>query len=175
MSHTTLTRLSATAALVAGAVLFATAAEAWPPGVAPPWANAATTTENTAAAPATPTATSAPTPAVTQTPTETMAAVPAAQLPQANDPSAASPVTAGVTAMQGTTTPIHAVSLRAGPNSSFPVIGTLRPGDQLQILAKANYGWMQVQSAAGTGWAYGSYLAPGGTAAAAPPSDATPQ
>jgi len=179
MSHTTLTRLSATAALFASVALFATAAEAWPPGVAPPWANSATTSEAKTIPPATPTATSAPAPASAWAPTETTAAIPAAQPSQTADPSAAPLVAAGVTPAQGTTTPIRAVSLRGGPNSSFPVIGTLRPGDQLQILAKANYGWTQVQSPAGTGWAYGSYLAPGGTAAAspppAPPSEATPQ
>ena len=61
----------------------------------------------------------------------------------------------------GTTTPTHVVSLRAGPNGDTPVIGTLRPGDQLEILAVANYGWTEVRSPAGTGWAYGSYLASG--------------
>jgi uncharacterized protein YraI len=62
--------------------------------------------------------------------------------------------------MQGATTPIHAVSLRAGPNTGAPVIGTLQPGMPLRILATANYGWMQVESPVGSGWAYGSYLAP---------------
>jgi uncharacterized protein YraI len=61
----------------------------------------------------------------------------------------------------GTTTPVHVVSLRAAPNSNAPVIGTLHPGEQLQILATGNYGWTEVQSPAGTGWAYGSYLASG--------------
>jgi len=61
----------------------------------------------------------------------------------------------------GTTTPVHAVFLRAGPSTEEPVIGTLRPGMPLNILASSNYGWMQVRSADGTGWVYGSYLAPG--------------
>jgi uncharacterized protein YraI len=51
--------------------------------------------------------------------------------------------------------------MRAGPSTDNPVIGTLQPGMQLQILASANYGWMQVQSPVGTGWVYGSYLASG--------------
>lgn len=80
----------------------------------------------------------------------------------------------GVPAHQvsGTTTPIHAVSMRAGPGTDNPVIGTLQPGMPLQILASANYGWMQVQSPVGTGWVYGSYLASGTGAPA--PSHATP-
>lgn len=61
----------------------------------------------------------------------------------------------------GETTPAQAVSMRAGPNTGMPVIGTLRPGMSLQILATANHGWMQVQSPVGTGWVYGSYLASG--------------
>jgi hypothetical protein len=81
---------------------------------------------------------------------------------------------AGVPARQvsGTTTPIHAVSMRAGPGTDNPVIGTLQPGMSLQILASANYGWMQVQSPVGTGWVYGSYLASGTDGPA--PSYATP-
>lgn len=74
----------------------------------------------------------------------------------------------------GTTTPAQPVSMRAGPNTGFPVIGTLRPGMPLQILATANYGWMQVQSPVGTGWVYGSYLAPG-SGSPAPISGAQPQ
>jgi len=61
----------------------------------------------------------------------------------------------------GTTTPISAVSMRSGPGTGNPVIGTLHPGLTLQILAVANHGWTQVQSSAGTGWVYGSYLASG--------------
>jgi uncharacterized protein YraI len=60
----------------------------------------------------------------------------------------------------GMTTPIRPVSLRAGPDSIMPVIGTLRPGMPLRVLATGNYGWMQVESTQGTGWAYGpGYLA----------------
>jgi uncharacterized protein YraI len=61
----------------------------------------------------------------------------------------------------GTTTPAQAVSMRAGPGTDNPVIGTLHPGMPLQILASANHGWTQVQSPVGTGWVYGSYLASG--------------
>jgi uncharacterized protein YraI len=73
----------------------------------------------------------------------------------------------GVPAQQisGTTTPISAVSMRAGPGTENPVIGTLHPGVPVQLLAIANHGWMQVQSPAGTGWVYGSYLASGTSAA----------
>jgi len=62
--------------------------------------------------------------------------------------------------VSGTSTPAHAVFLRAGPNTAAPVIGTLQPGMPLRVLASANYGWMQVASPVGTGWTYGSYLAP---------------
>jgi uncharacterized protein YraI len=48
----------------------------------------------------------------------------------------------------------------------------LRPGMPLQILASANYGWMQVQSSVGAGWVYGSYLASG--AAGPAPADNNP-
>lgn len=63
--------------------------------------------------------------------------------------------------VSGTTTPTSAVSMRAGPGTDNPVIGTLHHGDQLQLLATTNHGWMQVQSPVGTGWVYGSYLASG--------------
>jgi Bacterial SH3 domain len=131
-----------------------------PPGVAPPWANATTTNETT-------TTTETPPPAA---PSAAPAAVAVAQPAETAKPgtTTAAPVTE--TLMQGTTTPIHVVSLRAGPNGTAPIIGTLHPGDQLEILATANYGWTEVRSPAGTGWAYGSYLASGGAAAAQPPA-----
>lgn len=59
----------------------------------------------------------------------------------------------------GTATPVNAVSMRAGPGTNNPVIGTLRRGDRLQVLAIANHGWVQVRAPSGTGWVYGSYLA----------------
>ncbi len=57
-------------------------------------------------------------------------------------------------------TPNHAVFLRAGPTVDAPVIGILRPGMPLRATASANYGWMRVRSSEGTGWVFGSYLAP---------------
>ena len=60
-----------------------------------------------------------------------------------------------------TTTPIHAVSLRAGPNGAAPVIGVLHPGTPVRVIGSASYGWMQVISPEGNGWAYGSYFANG--------------
>jgi uncharacterized protein YgiM (DUF1202 family) len=69
----------------------------------------------------------------------------------------------GATPLQGTTTVIQAVSLRSGPNTGSPVIGTLQPGMAVQVLASANHGWMQVETQAGSGWAYSSYLAPVGS------------
>lgn len=63
--------------------------------------------------------------------------------------------------VSGTTTPTSVVSMRSGPGTNNPVIGTLHHGMALQILATANHGWMQVQSPAGTGWVYGSYLESG--------------
>jgi hypothetical protein len=163
MPHTTTTRFSASAALVAGVALFATAAEALPPGVAPPWANSTTTTTETTTTTTPAASPAAPVPAAVPT------AVPDAQSPPTTEPGVTTPVPVAVTPMEGTTTPIHPVSLRAGPNSSFPVIGTLRPGDQLRVLATANYGWMQVDSPVGSGWAYGSYLAPSSGEAVPPP------
>jgi len=71
------------------------------------------------------------------------------------------------------TTPTHAVFLRAGPVAGAPIIGTLRPGMQVEVLATANHGWVQVRSPAGTGWAYGSYLA-GGASEAARSDEAPP-
>jgi hypothetical protein len=69
------------------------------------------------------------------------------------------PVTGGLGG--ATTTVIRPVSLRAGPNSSYPVVGTLRPGMQLRVVATGSYGWTQVESPQGTGWAYGpGYLTP---------------
>ncbi|HTZ36258.1 MAG TPA: SH3 domain-containing protein [Stellaceae bacterium] len=61
----------------------------------------------------------------------------------------------------GATTPVHAVFLRAAPSTEAPVIGVLRPGMPLHILASANYGWIRVSTPEGLGWTYGSYLAPG--------------
>ena len=126
-----------------------------PPGVAPPWANTTTTNETTTTTETPPAAAPSVTPA-------TVAVTPPAE---AAGPGAATLAPVIETPMQGTTTPIHVVSLRAGPNRNAPIIGTLHPGDQLELLATANYGWTEVRSPAGTGWAYGSYLA-SGTAAA---------
>jgi uncharacterized protein YraI len=72
----------------------------------------------------------------------------------------------------GTTTPISAVSMRAGPGTGNPVVGTLHHGMPLQILATANHGWIEVQSSAGTGWVYGSYLASGTNVSASMPAPA---
>jgi hypothetical protein len=94
-------------------------------------------------------------------PVPTLAAAPATQLPQTSVAS-------------GTTTPTHAVFLHAGPSGETPVIRTLHPGEPLNLLASAPGGWMQVETPAGSGWAYGSYLAPaGGTAVVQHP--ASPQ
>ena len=120
------------------------------PGAATPWANATTTTTETPPA---------------QTPAATPA-IPAAQPPLTAATGSTTPIQVTATPMQGATTPIHAVSLRAGPNTASPVIGTLQPGMPLRVLATANYGWMQVESPVGPGWAYGSYLAPSDSAPA---------
>jgi hypothetical protein len=115
------------------------------PGAAPPWGTT-------------------PTKKTTETkPVSTPAAAPTA------------PIQGTGTPIQGTTTPIQAVSLRSGPGTGSPVIGTLRPGMAIQVLASANYGWMQVETPAGSGWTYGSYLAPVGSTVAvqhpAPPQE----
>ena len=67
------------------------------------------------------------------------------------------------TSIQGTTTVIQAVSLRSGPGTGSSVIGTLQPGMAVQVLASANHGWMQVETQAGSGWTFSSYLAPVGS------------
>jgi uncharacterized protein YraI len=77
--------------------------------------------------------------------------------------------------MQGMTTPVQAVSLRSGPSTASPVIGTLRPGMPVRELASANYGWIQVETPAGSGWTFGSYLAPGGTATVVQPPPPPPE
>jgi hypothetical protein len=105
-----------------------------PPGAAPPWGTTTTITETK--------------------PVPTPAAAPATQ------PSGTSVESGTTTPIQGNTTPIHAVSLHAGPSGGAAVIGTLHPGEPLRILASAPGGWMQVETSAGSGWAYGSYLAP---------------
>lgn len=98
------------------------------------------------------------TPATAETsPVPTLAATPAMQLPQTSGAS-------------GTTTPTHAVFLHAGPSGEQPVIRTLRPGEPLRILANAPGGWVQVETPAGSGWAYGNYLAPASTAVVQPPA-----
>ncbi|HWD58030.1 MAG TPA: SH3 domain-containing protein [Stellaceae bacterium] len=111
-----------------------------PPGAAPPWGTT-TTTETK--------------------PVPTPAAAPAAQRSGTSVESATTTPNQGTaTPIQGNTTPIHTVSLRAGPSGGAPVIGTLHPGEPLRILASAPGGWMQVETSGGSGWAYGSYLAP---------------
>jgi uncharacterized protein YraI len=140
-----------TAALAMGRAEAQPPASYLAPGAAPPWANS-TNTANANATTVTNNSTTATTETTTQTAPATASAATTAAVSAEQPPQ---------TAELGTTTPIHVVSLRAGPNSGAPVIGTLHPGDQLEILARANYGWTQVRSSAGTGWAYGSYLASG--------------
>jgi uncharacterized protein YraI len=55
-------------------------------------------------------------------------------------------------------TPLSPVDLRAGPDTSAAVVGILRPGMPLTVGATTRYGWVQVNSPVGAGWAYGSYL-----------------
>jgi hypothetical protein len=132
------------------------------PGAAPPWADTTTTTTETPPAPMAASSAAAP--------------VPAAQPAQTAEPGTPTPIPVNATPMQGMTTPIQAVSLRSGPNTASPVIGTLRPGMPLRELASANHGWIQVETTAGSGWAYGSYLAPGsGTATVVQPPPPPPE
>jgi Bacterial SH3 domain len=116
------------------------------PGAAPPWGTTTMTT-------------------TTETqPVPTPPATPATQPMRTSvEAGITTPIQGTTTPIQGTTTPIRAVSLRSGPNTGSPVIGTLRPGMVVQVLASANYGWMQVETPAGSGWAYGSYFAPVGS------------
>jgi hypothetical protein len=114
------------------------------PGTAPPWGTTTPTPTPTTTAETKPVPTSAATLATRSSGDTT-------------------PIQGTATPMQGTTTPTHAVFLHAGPNGQAPVIGTLHPGEPLRLLASAPGGWMQVETSAGSGWAYGSYLAPAGS------------
>lgn len=140
---------SAVVALTAAVPLAMERAEAQsylPPGAAPPWATTPTTTTET---------TPAPTPSVT--------------------PAADQPSQSPATAESGSTTPTHAVFLHAAPSGTSPILGTLHPGESLRVLTSAPGGWMQVESPSGSGWAYGSYLAHPGSAAAAAPQETNPR
>jgi hypothetical protein len=161
-----ITLATAFVALAAAAPLAIGQASAQPPasympaGAAPPWG---ATTE----------AVPAPPPPSTQAPQSPATPAPGTRasgntITAAGQPPAASP---GIPA-SGNTTPTHAVFLHAGPSGGTPVLGTLRPGESLRVLASAPGGWMQVEGPTGSGWAYGSYLAPP-TAPAVPPSPDT--
>jgi len=124
------------------------------PAAAPPWGTTTSMTETK--------------------PVPAPAARPATPPPRASVESGATTSIQGTaTPIEGTTTPIQAVSLRSGPGTGSPVIGTLRPGMAVQVLATANHGWMQVETPAGSGWTYGSYLAPVGSTVVvqSPPQD----
>lgn len=86
-------------------------------------------------------------------------------------PPPAGPATGG----PETVSPIYAVSLHAGPSGASPIIGTLRPGMPVDVLATASPGWVQVRSPSGEGWAWHAYF-PGSisaTAFAAPAATAS--
>jgi hypothetical protein len=139
-----------------------------PPGAAPPWGDTTTTTTTTtetkpvpppAATPAAPPPTSIES-ADTVPIQGSTTPIPGTSTPMQGTATA----TQGTpTPMQGTTTPTHAVFLHGGPSGQTPVIRTLLPGESLRILATAPGGWMQVETSVGSGWAFGSYLAPAGS------------
>jgi hypothetical protein len=79
-------------------------------------------------------------------------------LPPAPPPEAADTAYPGGPAGGRTTTPIHPVSLHAGPNGAAPVIGTLQAGAPVEVLAVASPGWLQVRFAGGEGWAWSSFF-----------------
>jgi SH3 domain-containing protein len=117
-----------------------------PPGAAPPWAGTSTPTTTIETK--------------TDTSTAAIPALPTAQPAPVADTDATTPMETVATPMEGTTTPTHAVFLHSAPMAGSPVIGTLQPGTSLRVLASASPGWIQVEAPAGTGWAWGSYLAP---------------
>ena len=160
-------RLSAaTVALLAAASLTGASAMAQPmvytppPGAAPPWATTGTTTATTEAKTDTSPAATAVLPAAPSAPASETDANQTASETDANQTDTTTTVQTSATPMQGTTTPTHAVFLHSAPMAGSPVIGTLRPGTALHVLASANPGWIQVETPTGTGWAWGSYLAP---------------
>jgi hypothetical protein len=161
---------AAVVALTAAVPLTMGRAEAQPLALAPyllpgaplPHEDTTTTTTTTETKPApVPTPAARPAPQPTQTPV-------ASGTTATPDQGTAPPI-------QGTTTPTHAVFMHAGPSGEQPVIRTLRPGEPLRILASAPGGWVQVETPAGSGWAYGTYLAPASSAAivqhTAPPQE----
>ncbi len=124
---------------------FAEGATQLVPAAYPPWGiTTPTTTTETETKPV-------PTPAGT---------LASQRLPTSAEVGTTIPIEGTSTSIEGTTTVIQAVSLRSGPGTGSSVIGTLRPGMAVQVLASANHGWMQVQTQAGSGWTYGSYLTP---------------
>jgi len=106
----------------------------------------------------------APQPSVTTTTTTVTTPTPTPPSVAASPPASTTAVEVPSVPEAGTTTPIRPVSLRAGPDTSAPVVGTLRPGMSLRVLATANYGWTQVDSPVGSGWAYGPGYLAGATA-----------
>ena len=90
-----------------------------------------------------------------------IAALPALACPGAAAQVLSPPQAAAAPDSPATTKVVRVVSMRAGPGSESAVIGTLHPGETVEVLATANHGWMQLRTPAGEGWAYGSYLATG--------------
>ncbi|MEO8757892.1 MAG: SH3 domain-containing protein [Devosia sp.] len=50
------------------------------------------------------------------------------------------------------------VNVRTGPSTSYRVVDTLRPGEQVNVVAKSN-GWCRVTKAGPDGWVSCAYLA----------------
>lgn len=53
----------------------------------------------------------------------------------------------------------HALTLRSGAGNGYNPIGWLRAGDTVTEISRQG-GWVQVETARGTGWVFGRYLAP---------------
>lgn len=98
-----------------------------------------------------------PTPTTT---TEAVVETRGTQPPAATEAGNPTPIQVTTTSILRTTTAIQAVSLRSGPGTGSPVIGTVQRGMTVQVLGSANHGWMQVETPAGSGWTYGTYLGP---------------
>jgi hypothetical protein len=94
-------------------------------------------------------------------PAPTHEPAPAYQRAPAYEPAPARKLATADNIAPRTTTPIHAVSVHAGPNGGAPVVGTLKPGMPVEILSAAAPGWLQVRSGSEEGWVWGSYF-PGG-------------
>lgn len=87
-----------------------------------------------------PTATAA---VATRTPLSTATIVPATETPET--------VSGSVTA--------ESLNVRSGPGTTYPVIGGLSLGDEVEVVGKNDTGsWLQITYEGGRGWVFATYI-----------------